>query len=87
MSFLVERTNFATCLRIGELDQTPEWHGPCPSPGDSGQEKKQWHEDRFNSTVRQHCMVRTMPFCVCCQERAEACLHLHESHALAKDAT
>jgi hypothetical protein len=31
------------------IDQTPEWHGSCPSPGDSGQEKKQWHEDRSNS--------------------------------------
>ena len=37
--------------------------------------------DRIHSKTT----VRTMSFCVCCQERAEACLHLRESHALAKD--
>ena len=37
-----------TLRHVSKLDQTPEWHGLCPSPGDSGQEKKQWHEDRSN---------------------------------------
>ena len=49
----------------------------------SRKEAMAWGPIEF--TVRQHCMVRTMSFCVCCQERAEACLHLRESHALAKD--
>ena len=49
----------------------------------SRKEAMAWGPIEF--TVRQHCMVRTMFFCVCCQERAEACLHLRESHALAKD--
>jgi len=41
-----ERTNFATCFKIGS-DPGMAW--AMSSPGESGQEKKQWHEDRSNS--------------------------------------
>ena len=61
------RTIFATCLRIGS---DPEWHGRVHLQ-EAAVEKKQWHEDRSNS---QTLHGKNMSFCVCCQERAEACI-------------
>ena len=37
------------------IDQTPEWHGSCPSPGDSGQERSNgMRTDRIHSNTTLH---------------------------------